>query len=216
MYCRFEHTDGRPIRWEELLKQGAITYGGVGQTRYLLDYDHPAHAPFRDVFRRPHQFTFFAPKDEDLAIPEGIILNTGRSSLSDDRQKIRFATNTYNSGKATPSADMPDEQPLHVSPLIAARHGLQTGDFARISNPHTGQAIVWPVVVSDRVVGETVYVCFHKSRAQLEENRYINEVTSHEGRCPYCSQTSLKTTRVHLERVEAPHPAASLVEVATV
>ena len=31
-----------------------------------------------------------------------------------------------------------------------------------------------PVIVTDRVKGETTYVSFHKSRAQIEKGQYIN------------------------------------------
>jgi anaerobic selenocysteine-containing dehydrogenase len=200
LYCRPEHGDGRPITWEELRRAGTIVYGGVGTTRYRLDYDDPDHVPFRDVFRRPRKFTFFTPTEQDLDLPEGVILNSGRSSLSDDRTTVRFATTTFNSGKATPVVDMPEENPLHVSLSLAQRLGLQTGDRARVRNVETGGSLVIPVVVTDRVKGEATYVSFHKCRAEVEQGRYLNTLTSHLGRCPYTSQSNFKATRVEIER----------------
>ncbi|MBI4640020.1 MAG: hypothetical protein HY731_04965, partial [Candidatus Tectomicrobia bacterium] len=202
LYCRPEHADGQPIAWEELLQSGSIIYGGVGTTRYRLDYDDPNHVPFRNVFRQPRKFTFFVPTDQDLELPTGVILNSGRSTLTDDRVRMRFAISTFNSGKATPSVDMPDENPLHVSPLLAEKLGLSTGDQARVSNIETGESLILPVVVTDRVKGETVYVSFHKSRAEIEQGHYLNMLTSHTGRCPYTSQSNLKATKVLIERVE--------------
>jgi anaerobic selenocysteine-containing dehydrogenase len=199
LYCRPEHADGRPIAWSELLDAGSIVYGGVGTTRYRLD--DAGAAPFRDIFRRPRKFTFFTPTERDLAVPEGIILNSGRSTLSDDRTAIRFATASFNSGKATPAVDMPDENPLHVSLSLAQRLGLGTGDRARVTNVETGASLDLPVVVTDRVKGEATYVSFHKCRAELEQGRYLNTLTSHTGRCPYTSQSSLKSTVVQIERL---------------
>ena len=206
LYCRPEHADGRPIGWAELVERGSIVYGGVGTNRYLLDYAKPDHVPFADIFRRPARFKFFVPTEKDLHIPHGIILNTGRSSLSADRKRIQFATSTFNSGKATPIVGMPDENPCHVSPRLAARLGLKEGDKVKITGRNTGAAIELPVVVTDRVKGDTVYVSFHKSRAQIEHGRYINDVTSAEERCPYCSQTSVKANLIVLERIA---PAAT-------
>lgn len=200
LYCRPEHADGTPIAWQELLA-GSVIYGGVGTTRFRLDYDREDAQPFADVYRRPTRFQFFTPTEEDLHFPDGVILNSGRSSLSDDRAAVQFATNSFNSGKATPLVGMPDEQPLFVSPALAKRHGLRTGDSARVTSRDTGDAIVVPVVVSDRVKGDTTYMSFHKSRAQLERGLYVNDVTEQRGRCPYSSQTSVKATEVVIERV---------------
>src|SRR5262249_55666429 len=140
---------------------------------FRLDYDRLDAQPFADVYRRATRFQFFTPTEEDLHFPEGVILNSGRSSLSDDRAAVQFATNSFNSGKATPLVGMPDEQPLFVSPVLAKRHGLRTGDNARVTSRETGDAIVVPVVVSDRVKGDTTYMSFHKSAAQLERGLYV-------------------------------------------
>ncbi|MGC4088100.1 MAG: FAD-binding oxidoreductase [Polyangiaceae bacterium] len=203
LYCRPEHADGRAIEWTELLERGSLYYGGIGVHRFKLDYDDPEAQPFRDVFRRPTRFRFFVPTDADLDIPTGIIFNTGRSALSDERQAILFATSTFNSGKATPIVGMPDENPLFVSPSLAQRSGLKTGQRVKVTNPDTGGSMEFPAIVSDRVKGDVVYASFHKSRAQMDGTAYVNEVTSHVERCPYTSQTNFKATRVTLERVAA-------------
>jgi anaerobic selenocysteine-containing dehydrogenase len=209
LYCRPEHADGRAIEWAELIEKGSIVYGGVGTTRYRLDYDNPKHSPFGDIFRQPRRFTFFAPTEKDLELPDGIILNSGRSTLSDDRARIRFAVATFNSGKATSAVDMPEENPLHISPSLAESLGLSPGDRARVTNVDTGESLVLPVVVTDRVKGQATYVSFHKCRAEVEHGRYLNTITSHAGRCPYTSQSNFKSTRVRIERVEESGPAAS-------
>jgi ferredoxin-NADP reductase/anaerobic selenocysteine-containing dehydrogenase len=204
LYCAPEHPDGLPIQWDELLEQGSIIYGGVGTHRYTLDYDRPDYSPFGDIFRQPRKFEFFTPTEVDLNFPDGVILNSGRSGLLDNRERIRFATSSFNSGKATPAVNMPDENPLHISPSLAKRHRVKTGDFMRITGRHTGNSLVLPIIVTNRVKGDSTYVSFHKSRAQIEKNHYVNIVSSHEGRCPYCAQTSVKATQVLLERLDAP------------
>jgi ferredoxin-NADP reductase/anaerobic selenocysteine-containing dehydrogenase len=204
LYCRPEHADQRPIRWQEMLEKGSIIYGGVGTHRYRLDYQN-GETPFADVFRKPRSFTFFIPSEADLAFPEGVILNSGRSSLSADKARIRFATASFNSGKATPAADMPDENPVHISPLLARRFGLKNGDHVRLTGRETGDALALPVEINERVKGESLYVSFHKSRAQIEKGHYVNNLTAHTGRCPYCAQTNLKASQVLVERLGA-HP----------
>ena len=211
LYCRPEHKNGEPIRWEELLER-PLVYGGVGETRYVLDYDDPDALPFSDIFRRPASFKFFVPTARDLEFPAGIILNSGRSSLSDDRTAIQFATSTFNSGKATPIVDMPDNNPLFVSPSLAERFALSDGGHARIINRHTGDAIVLPVVVSERVKGDTVYTSFHKSRAKMLEGLCVNTVTSHEARCSYSGQTEVKATQVLIEAADAPRVDTTLLD----
>ena len=139
----------------------------MGVTRYRLDYNRPDQSPFADIYRKPRKFTFFVPTEKDLGFPEGIIFNSGRSCLSDDRERIRFATSTFNSGKATPTVNMPDENPLHISPLLAASHGLKSGDYVRIINRKSNHTLVLPVIVSDRVPGKTVYASFHKCKAAI-------------------------------------------------
>jgi ferredoxin-NADP reductase/anaerobic selenocysteine-containing dehydrogenase len=199
LYCRFDHADGSPVTWDELMDQGNLIYGGVGTHRYTLDYSAPERHPFADIYRQPYRFRFFAPTEHDLRLPSGVLLNTGRSTLSDDRAKIRFATSTFNSGKATPAVGMPDEAPLFVSPSLARTAGLRTGDRARLTGKQGGE-VVFPVEVSDRVKGSTVYASFHKSRAQVERGVYVNDLTSGEGRCAYSYQTSVKATPVQIER----------------
>ena len=205
LYCRPEHEDGRPIRWEELLQHGSLIYGGVGKNRYVLDYDTPDHTPFCDIYRRPGGFRFFMPTEADLTFPEGIILNSGRSALSDERDRVRFATSSFNSGKATPLVGMPEVNPIHISPMLADRLKLKNGNYARITGRVSGDSLVLPVVVTDRVKGETTYVCFHKSRGQLERGHYINDITNHVERCAYSGQTRLKGTQISLTRADVEH-----------
>ena len=94
---------------------------------------------------------------------------------------------------------MPEDNPLHVSPALAEERGLVDGGRTRVTNEETGHSIVLTVRVTDRVKGRGTYVSFHKSRADLELQRYVNTVTSHVGRCPYTSQTNFKKTRIRLD-----------------
>lgn len=201
LYCRPVHADGRAISWADLMG-GSVVYGGVGSSRYRLDYEKPGHHPFGDIYGRPRGFTFFVPTAKDLALPEGILMTSGRSTLTDDRERIRFATSTFNSGKATPVVGMPDENPIFISLTLADRLGLSTGDRARVTGEATGQSLILPVVVTDRVRGESVYVSFHKTKAEVHQGRYLNALTDHLGRCPYSSQSNFKVTRVSIVRVQ--------------
>jgi anaerobic selenocysteine-containing dehydrogenase len=202
LYCLPTHADGRLVEWSDLLDNAGVVYGGVGVHRYKLDYDDPEAVPFRDIYRRPGRYRFFVPTELDLELPEGILLNSGRSTLSDDKELVRFASTTFNSGKATPIVGMPDNNPLYVSPGLAARLGLRTGDDARITHHETGESIVLPVVVSDRVKGQVIYTSFHKTKAQIERGLTVNTVTTHRARCPYSNQTKLKVQSVAVERVQ--------------
>lgn len=202
LYCLPTHGDGRLVQWIDLIDNPGVIYGGVGTTRYALDYDDPEAVPFRDIYRRPGRFRFFVPTEVDLQVPEGVVLNSGRSTLSDDKELVRFASTTFNSGKATPIVGMPDNNPLYVSPQLAARLHLRTGDDARITHRETGESIVLPVVVSDRVKGQTIYTSFHKTKAQMERGLTVNTVTTNRGRCPYSNQTKLKVQAVDVERVQ--------------
>ena len=199
LYCRFVHADGREIAWEELLQQGSVMYGGVGESRFVLDYDDETHVPFRDVFERPHGFAFFTPTADDLRLPVGLVLNSGRSALSDDPSRRRWAVNTFNSGKATPDKDLPDEHPLFLSPAAARARGLKDGDAVSVISTQTGQRVHMKVETSERLPGELAYVPFHKDRLQAQGLRYLNTVTSQAGRCPYTAQTSVKATTIEIE-----------------
>ncbi len=209
LYCMPEHHDRQPIRWRELLDLGSITYGGVGTRRYRLDYDKPGQLPYADIYRRPRRFRFFVPTESDLSLVSGVVMNSGRSALSDDRARIQFATSSFNSGKATPVVSMPEQNFLHISPILAEQHSLKTGDYAKVTGRYSGEALRFPVIVSDRVKGESSYVSFHKSRAQLEEGHYVNSITSNEGRCPYTAQTTLKKTQILLQRIAPPSTKSS-------
>ncbi len=201
LYCRPEHADGRPITWDEIMQQGEIVYGGVGTSRYRLDYDNPNHVPFRDIWRRPGRFKFFVPTETDLSLVEGLILDSGRSPLSDDKKRIHFAIATFNSGKATTGVDLPDENPLYVSLNLAAELGLSAGDRVRVTGIDSQGTLVLPVIPTSRVLGRTLYISFHKCKAEIEQGRYLNDLTSHVGRCPYTAQSNFKLTRVTLEKV---------------
>lgn len=200
LYCYPSGPDGAAITWDELLARGHVVYGGVGTTRYVLDPDDPDCVPFRDLYGAPVSFEFFVPTDGDLVIPHGTILNSGRSAVSSNPRDVAFATATFNSGKATPRDGMPDHNPLCVSPDRAAALDLRDGGLARVTSVETGAFLDLPVRVTDRIVGDSVYVSFHKSRAQVEDGVYVNHLTHHAGRCPYTSQTSFKVTRVTVEK----------------
>ena len=203
LYCRPEHADGRPITWGEIVESGDIIYGGVGTTRYRLDYDDPAHVPFRDIWRRPGRFKFFVPTESDLSLADGLILDSGRSPLGDDKKRIRFAVSTFNSGKATTGVDLPDENPLFVSLSLAAKLGLSAGDRVRVTGIDSQASLVLPVIPTSRVLGNTLYISFHKCKAEIEQGRYLNDLTTHVGRCPYTAQSNFKLTRVTLEKAES-------------
>lgn len=120
--------------------------------------------------------------------------------MSDDMSRIRFAIATFNSGKATPILGLPEDNPVYVSKQLAKEKGLQSGDRARVSNPELGTSLILRVVVSDRVKGRSVYVSFHKTKAELNEGQYLNNLTDHKGRCPYTAQSNFKLTVVELEK----------------
>ncbi len=201
LYCRPEHADGRPITWDEIIQQGEIIYGGVGTTRYRLDYDDPTHVPFRDIWRRPGKFKFFVPTETDLSLVDGLILDSGRSPLSEDKKRIHFAVATFNSGKATTNVDLPDENSLYVSLSLALELGLCAGDHVRVTGVDTQASLVLPVIPTSRLRGQTLYTSFHKCKAEIDQGRYLNDLTSHLGRCPYTAQSNFKLTRVTLEKV---------------
>ncbi|MDF1662862.1 MAG: molybdopterin dinucleotide binding domain-containing protein, partial [Planctomycetota bacterium] len=202
VYCRPEHESGAAITWAELVEQGSVVYGGVGTTRYLLNSEDPEHFPFADKFRNARKFQFFTPTSRDIELPTGILLNSGRSTLSDNMPRIRFAISTFNSGKATPILGLPEDNPVYVSIALGAKLGLKTGGFARVRNPELDTSLVFRVVVTERVKGDSVYINFHKTKAEMTEGQYLNKLTSHKGRCPYTAQSNFKLTVVELEAFE--------------
>jgi hypothetical protein len=129
-------------------RPGAGTAVRVGTSRFVLDHDRPGDGPFADIFRRPRKFAFFVPTAADLDYPMGVLLNSGRGTLSDERVAIQFATSSFTSGKATPIVGMPEINPLFVSPLLAKRTGLRPGDDAIVTNCHSGGSVVLPVMIS--------------------------------------------------------------------
>jgi len=201
LYCSFDHADGKAIRWQELVDAGSLLYGGVGKNRFMLDYQDEDCQPFKDIYRNPGTFNFFSPVKEDLEMPKGTILNSGRGSLSKNPRRIQFATSTFNSGKATPLDYMPDEHPLYVSQKIAREKDFKTGDWAQLTGI-SGDKIELPVVVSSRVKGDSLYVSFHRARSQELRNLYINDVTDHQARCRYSSQSQLKIPRVEIKKLK--------------
>ena len=196
LYCMPRDASGSEITWEMLLRQGNLLYGGVGDRRYLLDYSDPEASPFRDIYKSPGQFRFFTATPDDLSIPEGIVLNSGRASMTSRTADLRYAINTFNSGKATPPDDMPAEHPLHLSMLLADELKVSAGDTVVVTNLDTERSMVFRAQPNERLSGKLVYFPFHKDRAQFDGKRYINTITSHVQRCPYTAQTRFKATEV--------------------
>lgn len=202
LYCRPEYEDGFPIQWHDLMHRQEITYGGVGTRRCRIDYETEDQSPFADIFRQPQLFNFFTPSEEDLQLIEGLILNSGRSALSDDPVRLRYARETFNSGKVNSPANMSEENPLYISVKVAEKFCLKEGDQVQVTNTETGALLILTVSVTTRLLGDTVYTSFHKSKAQLERGKHINVVTSHADRCPYSQQTRLKLTTIDLKPLE--------------
>ncbi len=200
LYCRPEHATGTPISWEELVNQGSIMHGGVGETRQILNYG-AGPLPFVNIYRQPVRYRFFTPTEEDLRLPRGIILNTGRASLSEKPGQKNFAFHTVNSGKRSYPDEIPEDNPLYVSLMLAERYNLQENDRVWITNRATRQAMVFNVIPSARLKGETVYLSIHKNQQELSHDRYVNLLTSHRNRCPYSGQTGLKLAQVELQKV---------------
>ena len=201
LYCMPRDDSGEEISWERLLREGNLLYGSVGTRRYLLDYSDPAAVPFKDIFGAPGSFRFFTPSEDDLSIPQGVVLNSGRASMTSRPADLRYAINTFNSGKATPADDMPKEHPLHLSLLLAEELEISNGDSVRVTNLDTGRSMVFRALRNARLSGKLLYFPFHKDRAQLQDERYINTITSHVQRCPYTAQTRFKATEVSISRI---------------
>ncbi|MCO4771067.1 MAG: hypothetical protein KDA24_13615 [Deltaproteobacteria bacterium] len=200
LYCYPTGADGDAITWDQLMDAGHLIYGGVGTTRYVVDPDDDDCRPYANLYGEPVGFDFFEPTDGDLVIPDNTILNSGRSAVSDNPKDVAFATATFNSGKATPREDMPDVNPLCVGLEKARALDIEDGGTARVTSIETGAWLDLPVRVTDRIVGNSVYMSFHKSRAQVEDGVYVNHLTHHAGRCPYTSQTNFKLTEVTVEK----------------
>jgi len=203
LYCRPVDDSGAPITWTQLVEDGDQVYGGVGTSRYRLDYDSPGHSPFGDIYERPYRFRFFIPTEQDLELPTGIVLNSGRSALSENPADLRYAIHSFNSGKATPATGMPEEHPLYISPMLAEQEQLECGDKVLVQNTETTKSVPFQVQVTERLRGQLAYIPFHKDRAQLDHGRYLNNITSQAGRCPYTAQSNFKLTSISIERLEA-------------
>ena len=114
---------------------------------------------------------------------------------------VRFSIQSFSSGKATPAKDMPEEHPLYLSLALAEALGLKEGDALRVRNTETGEKLEYRAAPTERLKGQMAYIPFHKDKAQVEQGRYLNELTSQSGRCPYTAQTALKSTQISLERI---------------
>ncbi|MEZ0368366.1 MAG: molybdopterin dinucleotide binding domain-containing protein, partial [Candidatus Sericytochromatia bacterium] len=202
LYCEPRHADGTPVTWDDLLAQGNLIHGRSGSSRQVLDYDLPGHSPFLDLYGEPVKYRFFVPTARDLLLSEGLILCTGRSALSEQSARTAFAVSTFNTGKLTPAYELPAENPLFISQMLAERYNLSPGDRVWVTNRETRVAMVLSVMPTSRLKGEIVYLSIHKNRAELDQGRLPNLLTSHRLRCPYTGQTGHKLTRVELHKVE--------------
>lgn len=202
LYCRPEHADGQTITWSELLTQGQLLHGGIGQRRQILDYDRPEDLPFQDLYRQGVKYRFFVPTEIDLNIPRGLVLSTGRASLWEDSEHPDPTLEMFNFDKMTPPMNLPADSPLFVSHMLAERYNLAAGDRVWVTNRETRHAMVLKVIPTARLKGETVYLSIHKNRRELERHQYVNLLTSHRVRCPYTGQSGHKLTRVELQKVE--------------
>jgi len=204
LFCRPEHADGQAVSWDDLLTQGNLVHGGVGSTRQRLDYDQPEQLPFSNLYREPVRYRFFVPSEADLDIPRGIILSTGRAALQDpDTPPEQDVTRTsFNFSRLSTSQELPAENPLFVSHMLAERYNLNEGDRVWVTNRDTRSAMVLKVQPTSRLKGETVYLSIYKNQAELEQQRDPNLLTSHRIRCPYTGQTGHKLTRVELQRLQ--------------
>ncbi len=202
LYCRPRHPDGQPISWNDLLLAGSLIHSGVGTSRQRLDYEDLEAAPFTDLYGQAVKYRFFMPTEADLALGRGLVLCTGRSALSEQSTRTAFAVSTFNSGKLSAPYELPPENPLYISQMLAERYNLSEGDRVWATNRETRVSLVLTVLPTSRLKGEMAYLSIHKNRAEREQGRYANLLTSHRIRCPYTGQTSLKLTRIELQKVE--------------
>ncbi|MGV3522741.1 MAG: hypothetical protein ACO1RX_00870 [Candidatus Sericytochromatia bacterium] len=186
LYCQPLHADGRQVSWDELMNQGSLIYGGVGTTRQVLDYSQPERLPFSDLRDQPVRYRFFVPSETDLALPRGVILSTGRSTLSEETDRTNLS----------------EPYPLFVSHMLAERYNLSAGDRVWVTNRETRAAMVATVQPTSRLKGETLYLSLDPNGESLRPERHPHLLTSHRLRCPYTGQTGHKLTRVELQRVE--------------
>lgn len=202
LYCRPLGPAGAPIGWDDLLAAGNLIHSGVGSRRQKLDYDTPGHSPFQDIYGAPVKYRFFLPTPQDLTLAEGLILCTGHSTLSERSPRPIFDTETFNSGKLSALDELPRENPIFISQMLAERYNLSAGDRVWVTNRETREAMVLTVMPTSRLKGETAYLSTQNSRAELEQGRYPHLLTSHRLRCPYTGQTGHKLTRIELHKVE--------------
>lgn len=200
LYCKPEDADGNTIEWSSLVESGNCLYGGLGETRYILDYDNAEYQPFSNIYGQPTKFQFFNPSESDMSLPEGYVLNTGRSTLSDNLKQIRFALSTFNSGKSTPVVNMPDENPLYISLAAAKELELIEGDKATIFNSETNQEMSVTIIPTRRVKGTSCYMSCHTSAAEMSNRHQLNALISSRA-CNYSGQGSIKLTSVEIKSV---------------
>ncbi|PIQ23609.1 hypothetical protein COW36_14185 [bacterium (Candidatus Blackallbacteria) CG17_big_fil_post_rev_8_21_14_2_50_48_46] len=200
LYCRPEHADGLPVSWDELLSQGSLIYGGVGTSRHRQEPSKPAL--FHDLYRGPVSFKFLLPQANELELPEGIVLNSGCSTLSDHAGWIRFAIGSFHSGKTLASMDMPKEQILYVSEALAQAQSLQTGQKVRVTNLETERSAILPIAVTSRLKGRMVYLSYHHSVNEIEQDSYLNLLTYRSAKCARSGLPYLKSAQIKLEALQ--------------
>lgn len=197
LYCRPEHSDGVPLNWDEILSAGSLIYGGVGKNRHRQGGCE--RAPFQDIYREPVSFRFFVPKEGDLRIPNGIVLNTGCSTLSDNVAWIRFAISSFHSSKVLDSLDMPKHKPLFISQTLADEMGFKKDQKVKVSNVETGRTLILKVEPTSRLKGHMAYLSYHHSHAEIQQDSYINILSYRSVRCAYSGLPYLKSTLITLE-----------------
>lgn len=184
----------RRVLWERVLAHGEL----ADHEGKPIAFDSLLEAPVRGELRRPDVFRCFTPSSEDLVRPEGLVLNTGRSPMRDEREAIAWALQTHNNGKSTPSVGMPSHNPVVLSPSLARRIGVADGDVVRITSRGTGHALSAQAKLSDRIKGDTLYMSRHPS-ATAER---INQVTRSAARCRLSGTILIKGDAVRIERAQ--------------
>lgn len=199
LYCHPTHASGQAIAWAELLQAGALPSGGVGHHRQLLK-DLPDYKPFSDHHGKPCDFSFFVPKEADLAAPAGIVLSSGTPVLSDDKQRVRFAIASHQTQRTVGVLDMPLTRNLYISFALAEELGVHEGQPVRIT--HNGNSLVLPAQPVVHLKGRSAYLDTHYTQAEVGRELPLTVLSSARRRCPYSDIATLKTTTVTLEPQE--------------
>lgn len=203
LYCRPEDAEGNPLSWREILRTGSLIHGGVGSRRLLLNYARPHDLPFANALREPQKFKFFLPQASDLSLISGIILNTGRSHLSEQEADLAWTEVAFNACKTSPSAHRPQETLAFISLSLAERLNIKPYDRIWVTHRETRESQVMKVIPSKRLKGELLYLTIHPSWEDEQKQQSLNQLTSQIQRCPYTGQASLKLTRVTIEKLES-------------